>query len=143
MPRFAIVAGGAVVNIIEYGAPPPAPPPGFAAGHIAIQSDSAGPGWLWTGGEFVNPNPPTPILPPAIPASVYMWQAKAALAALGKLDAANAAVAAGGNVALAIAWEYAAQISRNSPSVAAMGAVIGLDGDDIDQLFIAAADIAV
>lgn len=77
-----------------------------------------------------------------VPASVKMWQAKAALASIGKLDAANSAVASvGGSVALA--WEYAPDISRHSSAVAAVGAAIGLSTAGMDALFISAAKIEV
>ena len=83
------------------------------------------------------------MLAKVVPASVHMWQAKVALASAGKLDAANAAVAASGNVALQTAWALAPEISRASPSVAAMGAAIGMQAADLDALFIAADKIAV
>lgn len=82
-----------------------------------------------------------PTSPPA-PRSVKMWQAKAALDAAGKIDAANAAVAAHGG-AVAFAWEYAPDISRDSPAIAAVGAAIGLDEAAIDSLFIAASQISI
>lgn len=76
------------------------------------------------------------------PASVKMWQAKSALANAGKLEAANAAVTRVGG-AIAIAWEYAPDVSRNSPAVAAMAQAIGLTDADVDALFAAAAGIQV
>ena len=83
--------------------------------------------------------PPQPVM---VPASVALWQAKAALSAVGKLDTASALVTAiGGNVALA--WEYGNTIDRSSPAMAAMGARMGLSFDDLDKLFIAAAGIAI
>ena len=75
---------------------------------------------------------------PSVPASVKMWQAKTALDAIGKLETANTAIAASGNRALQLAWEYAADISRSSPSVAAIGKLIGLDDAGIDALFVSA-----
>ncbi len=80
---------------------------------------------------------------PRIPASVHMWQAKAALQSAGKLDAANAAVAGSGNQNIIMAWEWAPEISRDSPAVAAVGAAIGLASADLDALFIAADAISV
>jgi hypothetical protein len=80
---------------------------------------------------------------PSVPASVHMWQAKAALQAAGKLDAATAAVTGSGNQAIMLAWEYAPEISRNSASVAAIGVAIGLAPADIDALFLAADAIVV
>jgi hypothetical protein len=78
-----------------------------------------------------------------VPASVHMWQAKAALQAAGKLDAANTAVSGSNNQAIIMAWEWAPEVSRDSPSVAAIGQAVGLQSADIDQLFIAAAAITV
>lgn len=75
--------------------------------------------------------------------SVKMWQAKAALALVGKLEAANAAVAAANNPALSIAWEYASDLSRSSPGLAAMAQAIGLNEADVDALFVAANAIVV
>lgn len=80
---------------------------------------------------------------PLVPDSVHMWQAKAALQAAGKLDAANAAVNGSGNQSIIMAWEWAPEISRDSPSVAAIGAAVGLASSDIDALFIAADAITV
>lgn len=79
---------------------------------------------------------------PSVPASVKMWQAKAALAASGKLEAANAAVQGAGG-AVALAWEYAPDVSRASAAVAAMASAIGLSSADVDALFIAADAIQV
>ena len=78
-----------------------------------------------------------------VPASVKMWQAKAAMALVGKLDAANAAIAASKSVPLQLAWEYATDISRTSVSVSAIGKVLGMSDADIDALFISADKIAV
>jgi hypothetical protein len=78
-----------------------------------------------------------------VPRSVRMWQAKAALQAAGKLDAANAAVSGSGNQQIIMAWNDAPEISRDNPTVAAIGQAIGLASADIDQLFIAADAIAV
>lgn len=80
---------------------------------------------------------------PAVPASVKMWQAKAALASIGKLDAANSAINAGGHTTLQLAWEYATDVSRNSPAVSAISQVLGMSPSDVDALFIAASKIAV
>lgn len=75
-----------------------------------------------------------------VPKSVKMWQAKAALSLSGKLEAANAVIAQQGG-AVAIAWEYASDVSRDSPGMAAVGAAIGLNAAAIDALFISANSI--
>lgn len=67
MQKYAIVKDGVVVNIIEYEAQPSTPPPGFEAGHVAIQADVVSPGWHYANGTFTDPNPvqaiqiPTPV----------------------------------------------------------------------------------
>jgi len=65
MNKYAIVKNGVVVNVIEYEAQPSAPPPGFEAGHVAIQADAVSPGWNYANGTFTNPNPPEVVEMPA------------------------------------------------------------------------------
>jgi hypothetical protein len=56
--KYAIVKDGVVVNTIDYELQPTTPPPGFEAGHVAIQADRVSPGWHYTNGQFTDPNPP-------------------------------------------------------------------------------------
>ena len=65
MNKYAIVKDGVVVNVIEYEAQPSAPPPGFEAGHVAIQADAVSPGWNYANGQFTDPNPPEVVEMPA------------------------------------------------------------------------------
>jgi hypothetical protein len=65
MQKYAIVKDGVVVNIIEYEAQPSTPPPGFEAGHVAIQADAVNPGWAYANGQFTDPNPPETVDMPA------------------------------------------------------------------------------
>lgn len=58
MPRYAIIDGENVVNVIEYDEYPGNPPPGFDQQIIAVQSDIAGPGWKYINDELVAPNAP-------------------------------------------------------------------------------------
>ena len=80
---------------------------------------------------------------PPVPRSVKMWQAKAALSLSGKLADADTAIAQVSRPELTIAWEYATDVSRDSPGMSAIGQAIGLDAAAIDNLFIAAAQIKV
>ena len=65
MHKYAIVKDGSVISIIDYDAQPTTPPPGFDAGHEAIQADAVSPGWVYANGAFTNPNPPVVIeMPP-------------------------------------------------------------------------------
>jgi len=57
MERYAIIKNGIVVNTIEYEEQPTNPPAGFEDGYIAIQTDQASIGWVYTNGTFTNPNP--------------------------------------------------------------------------------------
>jgi hypothetical protein len=63
--KYAIVKDGVVVNVIEYEAQPSTPPPGFEAGHVAIQADAVSPGWTYANGTFTDPNPPEVVDMPA------------------------------------------------------------------------------
>ena len=60
LTRYAIIDGINVVNVIEYENTPGNPPPGFPKTFIAVQSDTAGPGWLYENGQFTDPTPPAP-----------------------------------------------------------------------------------
>lgn len=75
-----------------------------------------------------------------VPASVSRFQARAALMQAGKLDAANAAVAKADDLTK-LAWDDAQVFYRASPTVNALGAALGLSAEDLDALFIAAAQI--
>jgi hypothetical protein len=56
MSIFAIVdPAGRVENVVEYDAQPPAPPPGFSDGYIAVPANGASPGWTYVGGALVAP----------------------------------------------------------------------------------------
>ena len=74
-----------------------------------------------------------------VPDSVTPLQARRALLAAGKLDAVNAAVAAG-DQETRLAWEFSASVERNSQFVAALAAAIGLSDAEVDNLFRAAVD---
>ena len=80
--------------------------------------------------------------PAPVPQVISIAQAKAALAAAGLLDAANAAVAAtGANSQTSIAWQYATEFHRDSPNIAAVAAALGLTSAQVDALFVTAAQI--
>jgi hypothetical protein len=79
--------------------------------------------------------------PTSAPATVAMWKAKAALAAAGLLAQVDAAVAAQPQ-AVQLAWEYATELHRDSSTLAAMAATIGLSAAQIDELFRQASAVA-
>lgn len=118
-----------------------------ADGAFLVASDnpdwSAYQAWLAAGNTPTPAATPAATPPVAVPQSVDMWQARAALRAAGKLDAANAVIAAAGNPTLSDAWEYGNTITRGSPAIASLGAALGLTDADIDGLFVAASNIRV
>jgi len=132
--RFASILNGVVVNAIlaDHGFDP-------GDGSTLVQSDTAQIGDTFDGVHFT----PAPPLPPVVPASVAMWQAKAALQAAGLLTSATAAVAAASNPVLTAFWEGASTIDRSSPTLAGIAAALSLTSEQIDALFIQAASISL
>lgn len=96
-------------------------------------SDDVDVGWVRnSGGSFTPYAPPT-----SIPAAVSMRQARIALHRAGHLAAVQAAIPSFG-VEAEIEWEYATEVRRGSPLVAAMAALLAIDDAAMDALFIAA-----
>ena len=60
LQNYAIIDGINVINIIQYEEQPSNPPPGFESPIIAVQSDTAGPGWTYVDGVFIAPPVPAP-----------------------------------------------------------------------------------
>ena len=60
MPRYAIIKGEDVINVIEYDVEPGNSPPGFEADIIAVESERASPGWLYKNGELIDTSPVIP-----------------------------------------------------------------------------------
>ena len=75
--------------------------------------------------------------PELVPPSITALQARLALSSFGKLDAVEAFVAK--DRAAQITWEYATVIERNSPLVEGAAAALGMTGEQMDDLFRAAA----
>ena len=82
--------------------------------------------------------------PKAVPGSVTMGQARLALFDRGYLTAVDQAIAsmsgAEGDRAR-IEWDFRPTVARSSTLVAAMGAVLNLTSDQLDELFIYAATL--
>ena len=81
-----------------------------------------------------------------VPSSVTMAQAREALRRAGVLAGVDAAIGAIPDAdqrqAAEIAWEYAPTVGRTGALVSMLGAQVGLTEDQIDDLFIAAAEIS-
>ena len=105
-------------------------------GGVASPNPLIGIGWKYVGGSWIAPAS-------AVPPSVAMWQAKAALQAAGLLTSATAAVAAANNPVLTAFWEGASTIDRSSPTLAGISAALSLTSAQIDALFVQAATIAL
>jgi hypothetical protein len=79
---------------------------------------------------------------PIVPTEVSPYQARVALLQAGLLDTVESLMANTDTPAAArIAWEYATVVQRNSPFIVSLGSLLGLTEQQIDDLFIAAAQI--
>lgn len=74
---------------------------------------------------------------------VSRLQARAVLRQAGLLDRVDGMIANSGNGLMIDAWTAAIEFRRLSPMIIAMGEAMELDADDLDALFIAAADISM
>lgn len=94
--------------------------------------------WLAAG------NVPEPYVPPppAVPAAVSAFQARASLHLAGLLPTVEAMIAdAGTPTVVRLAWEYGTEVRRDSPTVAAMATALGWTEAQLDALFIDALGI--
>jgi len=135
MARYALIVGGAVVNVIEADADTAA---AIATdlGGSAVLSATAGPGDAYSGGNFTRPTPAV-----EVPEEVTMRQARLALLGAGLLDDVEAAIDAMSDPAKAAArieWDYSNTLRRDHPLVTTLGAGLGLTSGQLDDLFIAA-----
>jgi hypothetical protein len=76
--------------------------------------------------------------PDPVPQVISRFQGRAALLAMGKLDAADALVAASSNPLVKMAWAEVSEFHRDSATLNAMAAEIGVD---LDAVFTAGAQI--
>lgn len=82
------------------------------------------------------------VAPPAPPVmAVTARQARLALLQAGLLAHVEVAVAGSPDPAVAVEWEYATTIERDSPLVASIGGALGMTEQQIDGLFEAAASL--
>ncbi len=83
------------------------------------------------------------VAPPApMPTEVTAFQARAALAAAGLLGSVNTYMASLPSDDVGrLAWEHAQTFKRTSPTIAGLAPLLGMTDAQLDQLFIAAAQI--
>lgn len=74
------------------------------------------------------------------PDRVTPYQARIALLNAGLLESVNTAVAAAPE-SVKLAWEYATTVERESPMIAALAETLAITPEQLDQLFIAAAQV--
>lgn len=132
--RAALVRDGNVENIIIVGE---GYDPGEGYQIVPISDEPVEIGATWDGNAFTAPPPP----PAPVPESVTARQARLALLGAGKLDMIEAALAAipgSEGRAAQIEWEYALEIRRDSPLIGALAPLLGLTGEQVDDLFRAA-----
>lgn len=128
-----------------HGAPPAGPVPVSPEQHATLMAGQAAGQWI------VADQDGNPVLldhPEAGPAqlaaglTVTRFQARAALMQAGRLADVELATGASGDPFIQLAWAESVEFPRNSPTIAALAAAIGLTGGDVDQLFITASQIS-
>ena len=88
--------------------------------------------------------PSAPVLVKQVPQQVDTAQARLALLSRGLLDRVGAEIEAMEEPFLSAAkieWEFRITIRRDNPLVLALGALLGLSADDLDDLFIEASKL--
>jgi len=88
--------------------------------------------------------PPAPVPVKQIPQQVEIAQARLALLSRGLLDRVGAEIEAmeePNRSAAKIEWEFRITIRRDNHLVLALGALLGLSADDLDDLFIEASKL--
>lgn len=86
--------------------------------------------FAWLNGKRVK-SPPVQMVTPL--------QARRALLEAGLLDAVEALVATSPDASLA--WQYATEVNRNDPLIATLAYELGMDADQIDEIFLRASQM--
>jgi hypothetical protein len=135
--RYALIYGGVVRNVVEADADWP----GLQDADVAVQTNVAGPGWVWDGSTLA---PPPPAAAP-VPASVTRRQARQALLLAGLLDLVEPAIAAIPDATqrrlAEIEWQDSQVFERDRPILIQLATQIGLDSTDLDDLFRTAVEL--
>lgn len=97
--------------------------------------DPPGPEYRWNGSQWVAP-------PVYVPQIVSRFQAKAALLSAGLLSQVETLIAdPSTDIMTKLAWNEAIEFNRNSPTVLGLAKALGLTDEQVDALFVAAAQI--
>lgn len=139
MARYAIIVGGAVLNVVESDQ---ANADAYAAreGGMAVESATAGPGDSYESGEFTRPAVVAPV-----PLSVTKRQARQALLLAGLLDQVQPAIDAIPDATARgmaqIEWDDSQEYHRDRPVLISLATALGLDAAALDNLFRTAATL--
>lgn len=152
--RYAVVKNNVVENMIAWDGVVPYTPP---QGTILIQSDMAGPGWIWDGNNFSKPPRPEPP-PPPVPESITRRQCALQLLSMQMITSEEALLMTkDGTPPAVVATVFAqmpqdqallAQIDfaaigyyRNNPLINVMMESAGMTPEQIDHFFIDASEL--
>lgn len=84
------------------------------------------------------------VVPPKVPEEVTMRQARLVLLQAGKLTIVETTIAAmqgAQGEAAKIEWQYSNTLKRSQPLVTSVGALLGLNSNQVDNLFITASTL--
>lgn len=129
------IPDGADLTDLGYAQLVDTPPPTLQPGEYLTAGPAQQVGSEWHATWVVNP--------PPVPLSVSKLQAIEALAQAGYLDTVEAIMSAPETPEkMKRAWKHANDFLRDSPTVAALAGVLGLDSAALDALFVTAAGVS-
>lgn len=117
----------------------------FAYEEDGSQDEYIKPGLVRMTDEEVQAHLNPPPSPPSVPERVTMRQARIALSRAGLITQVEQALSSMEGQAgeeARIEWEFSSEVHRNKPFVIELGIAVGLSPEQMDQLFIDAAEIA-
>jgi len=135
--RYAVINNGVVENIIAWDGSSSYTP---TNGRTLVASDTASIGWGYNSstGVFSAPLPVPQI--PVVPKSITPRQCRLILLQQDLLASVEAMIAQQ-DEATRITWEFASEFKRDDPLLNQLGVALGLTQQQIDEFFIAAAQI--
>lgn len=140
MNEYALLVGGVFNEVRYYAEKPVDIPHKYMTWHDVVRRYGA---VDWQGLENNNwviqtPDPAT--LPPPVPSSITPRQCRLILLQQGLLASVEAMILEQGEAAR-VTWEYALEFQRTDPLLNRLAAALSFTDEQIDQFFIAAAQI--